>query len=66
MISFLEMVQLFPIGTKVTVDENGNAVEEEVIGYEYYNGTGYLLARGSRKLALARKQNVIGVSVKGR
>lgn len=66
MISFLEMVQQFPIGIKVTVNDSGTSVEEEVTGYEYYNGTGYLLVHGSRKLILVRKQEAIGVSVKGR
>lgn len=45
MISFLEMVQRYPIGAKVSLPENGreNGKEEEIVGYEYYNGTGFLV-----------------------
>lgn len=50
MVSFLEIVQRFPIGARVAVREDGEIKEREIIGYEYYNGTGYLLFRGSGKL----------------
>lgn len=52
MISFLEMVQQYPIGAEVSLPQNGVAGSEkqEVIGYEYYNGTGYLLFRDMEKV----------------
>lgn len=52
MISFLEMVQQYPIGAKVSLPKDrGRTLEkQEVIGYEYYNGTGYLLFRNEEKM----------------
>lgn len=52
MISFLEMAQQYPIGAKINVPEEGGKKEkqEEIVGYEYYNGTGYLIFRDSGKL----------------
>lgn len=54
MISFLEMVRQYPIGSKVNITENGggNKTENqrEVVGYEYYNGTGYLVFRNAEKI----------------
>ncbi len=52
MISFLEMACQYPIGAKVTVpgDNGENDRQREVIGYEYYNGTGYLLFRDHEKI----------------
>ena len=52
MISFLEMVQRYPIGAKLDLpeDSNKNTRQQEVIGYEYYNGTGYLLFRDEEKM----------------
>ena len=64
MISFLEMVQHFPIGCKVRVTEGEIPVEETVKGYEYYNGTGYLLAGADKKLVLCCTQGKIEISVK--
>lgn len=45
MISFLEMVQRYPIGAKVSLPGDGreNGKEQEIVGYEYYNGTGFLV-----------------------
>ena len=45
MISFLEMVQQYPIGSKIELPREGRKTEkqQEVVGYEYYNGTGYLV-----------------------
>ncbi len=44
MISFLEMVQRYPIGAKIDLPR---ALEskgpQEIVGYEYYNGTGFLV-----------------------
>ncbi len=52
MISFLEMVQRYPIGAKIDLPKGGNehTEQQEVIGYEYYNGTGYLLFREEEKI----------------
>lgn len=54
MISFLEMVKQYPIGAKVNITEDGgeNKTENqrEVVGYEYYNGTGYLVFRNAEKI----------------
>lgn len=52
MISFLEMVQQYPIGAVVILpkDGAGESEKQEVIGYEYYNGTGYLLFRDMEKV----------------
>ena len=52
MISFLEMAQKYPIGAKINVSEEEGKGEklQEIVGYEYYNGTGYLLFRDSGKL----------------
>ena len=49
-ISFLEMVQQYPIGTKVNVMKEKNESQREIIGYEYYNSTGYLLFRDNEKI----------------
>lgn len=52
MISFLEMVQRYPIGAIIDLpkDRAGESEKREVIGYEYYNGTGYLLFRDMEKI----------------
>ncbi len=52
MISFLEMAQQYPIGAKISVPEGDGAEErqQEIIGYEYYNGSGYLLFRDREKV----------------
>ena len=52
MISFLEMAQQYPIGAKISVPEGDGAGERqrEIVGYEYYNGTGYLLFRDREKM----------------
>lgn len=52
MISFLEMVQQYPIGAKVNLPKDGGErpKQQEVVGYEYYNGTGYLLFRDEEKM----------------
>ena len=52
MISFLEMAQQYPIGAKISVPEGDGAGERqrEIVGYEYYNGTGYLLFRDSENI----------------
>lgn len=42
MISFLEMVQRYPIGAKVSLPK-GQSGPQEIVGYEYYNGTGFLV-----------------------
>ena len=42
MISFLEMVQRYPIGAKVDLPKReGKGGPQEIVGYEYYNGTGF-------------------------
>lgn len=44
MISFLEMVQRYPIGAKVDLPRReGRGGPQEVVGYEYYNGSGFLV-----------------------
>lgn len=44
MISFLEMVQRYPIGAKVDLPRERKGKEpQEIVGYEYYNGTGFLV-----------------------
>ena len=44
MISFLEMVQRYPIGAKVDLPkQEGRGGTQEVVGYEYYNGSGFLV-----------------------
>ena len=52
MISFLEMVQHFPMGAAVELpgSRTGESEKQEVIGYEYYNGTGYLHFRDMEKI----------------
>lgn len=51
MISFLEMVQRYPIGAEVNVSEGDKAENrQEIMGYEYYNGTGYLIFRNNEKV----------------
>lgn len=56
MISFLEMAQHYPVGSKVSMpEESGEAgMQREVVGYEYYNGTGYLLFRNEEKIDVER------------
>lgn len=52
MISFLEMVQRYPIGAEVNVSEGDKAENRrEIMGYEYYNGTGYLIFRNNEKVS---------------
>ncbi len=49
LLSFVEMIWKYPIGSKVEIEKNsGNC--EEIIGYEYYNGKGYLLFRDENKI----------------
>lgn len=44
MISFLEMVQRYPIGARVDLPRiEGRGGPQEIVGYEYYNGTGFLV-----------------------
>ena len=52
MISFLEMTQQYPIGSKVNIPEEKGVMKnrKEIIGYEYYNGTGYLIFRDHEKV----------------
>lgn len=51
MISFLEMVQRYPIGAKVHVPEGRESEKiQEIVGYEYYNGTGFLVFGNAEKL----------------
>ena len=58
MISFLEMVQQYPIGTKVNVMEEKTKKQQEIIGYEYYNNTGYLVFRDNEKINVDRLENM--------
>ena len=60
MISFLEMAQQYPIGAKVRVPEGDGAREREreIAGYEYYNGTGYLLFRDREKVDVERLKGI--------
>ena len=62
MISFLEMVQQYPIGAKINVPEEDGKRERhrEISGYEYYNGTGYLLFRDSGKMDVERLTGIHG------
>ena len=64
MISFLELAQKYPIGKKINVPMGrDNNIEDgvkqgeaslhrsrEILGYEYYNGTGYLLFGDGEKM----------------
>lgn len=52
MISFLEMVQKYPIGAKVELPGNGPDCggQREIRGYEYYNGTGYLVFENRERM----------------
>lgn len=64
MISFLEMAQKYPIGKKINVpmgkddnikddvkqEEKALQKSREILGYEYYNGTGYLLFANDEKM----------------
>lgn len=52
MISFLEMVQQYPIGAKINLPGEGRETGtlQEIVGYEYYNGTGYLVFGNAEKL----------------
>lgn len=56
MISFLEMAQQYPIGSKVTIPggEGDGGSKREIVGYEYYNGTGYLVFRDNGKIEAER------------
>ena len=60
MISFLEMARQYPIGAKIDVPEEDGKREkqQEIVGYEYYNGTGYLLFRDSGKVDVERLQGM--------
>lgn len=60
MISFLEMAQQYPIGATVDVpEEDGKkGKQREIVGYEYYNGTGYLIFRDSGKVDVERLQGM--------
>lgn len=66
MISFLEMAQQYPIGAKVCVPGEDGAKERqrEITGYEYYNGTGYLLFRDREKVDVERLTGIHRVSVR--
>ncbi len=51
MISFLEMVKRYPIGAKVDLSKGqGSGKAQEVVGYEYYNGTGFLVLGDKEKV----------------
>lgn len=56
MISFLEMVQQYPIGSKVELSRDGRETEkqQEIVGYEYYNGTGYLVFGNHERVDVER------------
>lgn len=56
MISFLEMVQQYPIGSKVELPKDGRETEkqQEIVGYEYYNGTGYLVFGNHERVDVER------------
>lgn len=56
MISFLEMVQKYPIGAKISLPEDGreSAKEQEIVGYEYYNGTGFLVFGDAERVNVDR------------
>ena len=60
MISFLEMAQQYPIGATVDVpEEDGKKRKQrEIVGYEYYNGPGYLIFRDSGKVDVERLQGM--------
>ncbi len=51
MISFLEMVRRYPIGAKVNLPKGeGSGVAQEIVGYEYYNGSGFLVFGNEEKV----------------
>lgn len=51
MISFLEMVRQYPIGAKVDLPNGqGSRSPREIVGYEYYNGTGFLVFGNEEKV----------------
>lgn len=53
MISFLEMVQRYPIGAKIDIsDEKEGIKTREIVGYEYYNGTGFLVFGNKEKMSV--------------
>ena len=56
MISFLEMVQQYPIGSKIELPREGRKTEkqQEVVGYEYYSGTGYLVFGNQERVDVER------------
>ncbi len=60
MISFLEMAQQYPIGATVDVPEadGKRGKKREIAGYEYYNGTGYLIFRDSGKVDVEYLQGI--------
>lgn len=60
MISFLEMAQQYPIGATVDVpgEDGEEGTQREIAGYEYYNGTGYLIFRDSGKVDVERLQGI--------
>ncbi len=62
MISFLEMALEYPIGTRVRVPGNNGKAErqQEIIGYEYYNGTGYLVFRNNEKMDVEKLSGMEG------
>ena len=66
MISFLEMALQYPIGAKITVPErNGRTKkQQEIIGYEYYNGTGYLIFRDNQKMDVEKLAGMAGQDLK--
>ena len=51
MISLLEMVQRYPIGAKIDLPRReGGKGPQEIVGYEYYNGTGFLVFGDAEKV----------------
>ncbi len=56
MISFLEMARQYPIGAKINIPEESGKIKnpQEIVGYEYYNGTGYLIFRDNGKVDIER------------
>ncbi|HBA47136.1 MAG TPA: hypothetical protein DCZ91_04930 [Lachnospiraceae bacterium] len=66
MISFLEMAQQYPIGAKISVpgEDGTKAMQQEIVGYEYYNGTGYLLFHDREKVDVERLAGIHRDSVR--
>lgn len=55
MISFLEMVQRYPIGAKVDLPKReGKGGTQEIVGYEYYNGSGFLVFGDEERVSVDR------------